>query len=107
MTARACGGGVQPISHRARTMAAAAQFRARKRRGDTRMHEIETAIEIEAGPREVWRVLTDFARYPEWNPFITRISGDLVDGGRLQVRIVPPGAGRMTFRPRVTRLSRE
>ena len=32
-------------------------------------------------------VVTDFAAYPEWNPFIRRISGDLREGTRLEVRI--------------------
>jgi uncharacterized protein YndB with AHSA1/START domain len=40
----------------------------------------ESEREIEAPPDVVWRVLTDFAAYPEWNPFIVRIGGDLTVG---------------------------
>jgi hypothetical protein len=39
---------------------------------------IETAIEIDAPPSQVWTLLTDFARMPAWNPFIQSISGSLM-----------------------------
>lgn len=64
-------------------------------------HELHTEIEIDAGPRQVWQVLTDFASYPEWNPFIRIVRGVPQVGERLEVRIQPTGARGMTFRPRV------
>lgn len=64
------------------------------------MKEIHTELEINASPARVWEVLTDFARFPEWNPLVVEASGELRLGGRLRVRIV---AGReMTFQPTVT-----
>ena len=39
------------------------------------MKELRSEIEIEAPTERVWGVLTDFAAYPEWNPFIRRVSG--------------------------------
>lgn len=33
-------------------------------------------IEIAAPPSAVWAVLTDYDRYPEWNPFVVNLSGD-------------------------------
>jgi hypothetical protein len=65
------------------------------------MRELRRAIEIDAPPERVWEVVTDFAAYPEWNPFIRRISGHLREGARLEVRIEPPGARATTFRPTV------
>jgi hypothetical protein len=62
---------------------------------------LETAIEIEAPPARVWRVLSDFAAYPAWNPFIRRIEGDARPGARLTVVIQPVGGRGMTFRPTV------
>jgi hypothetical protein len=62
---------------------------------------IETAIEIDAPPSRVWTLLTDFARMPAWNPFIKSISGNLTQGARLSVYIVPPGKSRMRFKPTV------
>jgi hypothetical protein len=65
---------------------------------------IRSEIAIEASPRRVWTVLTDFGSYPEWNPFIRVISGEVSAGARLLVRIAPPGGAAMTFRPAVTEL---
>jgi hypothetical protein len=66
--------------------------------------QIATAIEIAAPPVAVWAVLTDFAAYPDWNPFIIAIWGPLALGERLTVRIRPPNSGAMTFRPLIERL---
>lgn len=37
---------------------------------------IFTEVEIAAPPNAVWAVLTGYEYYPEWNPFLTRLSGD-------------------------------
>ena len=56
-------------------------------------------------PREVvWHHLTATEAFASWNPFIPQLDGSLTPGARLQVRIAPPGARPMTFRPRVTAL---
>ena len=65
------------------------------------MKVISSSIEIATPPERVWRVLTDFASYPQWNPFIQSLSGPLAVGERLSVRIQPPGGKAMTFRPTV------
>lgn len=66
-------------------------------------HSIETSIAIAAPPDRVWKVLLDFARYPEWNPFIRSIEGSPVEGAVLTVNIQPPGGKPMRFRPIVLR----
>jgi hypothetical protein len=65
------------------------------------VRELRREIEIDAPPEGVWAVVTDFAAYPDWNPFIRRISGELREGARLEVRIEPPGARATTFKPTV------
>ncbi len=65
-------------------------------------HQLHTEIEIDAAPDRVWSILTDFAAYPEWNPFIRFIHGTAAQGARLEVRIHPSGSKGMTFRPTVT-----
>jgi hypothetical protein len=38
---------------------------------------------------------------PSWNPFIKSISGNLAQGARLSVHIVPPGSSGMHFKPTI------
>jgi hypothetical protein len=54
------------------------------------MKELHSEIEIDASAERVWDILTDFASYPQWNPFIRRIGGELEVGERLEVRLQPP-----------------
>jgi hypothetical protein len=68
------------------------------------MKEIRTDIEIDAPAERVWQVLTDFASFPQWNPFIRQATGEPKVGARLGVRIQPPGSKGMTFRPKVLRV---
>jgi hypothetical protein len=63
------------------------------------MKEIRTEIEIDAPVKVVWSILTDFARYAQWNPFIREISGELRRGAQLQVNLGPPGKRAMRFKP--------
>jgi hypothetical protein len=62
---------------------------------------INTDIEINAPAARIWTLLTDFARMSSWNPFIKSISGNLAQGDRLSVHIVPPGKSGMRFKPTV------
>ncbi len=65
------------------------------------MHRIAVTTEIAAPVETVWAELTNTAAFPEWNPFIQELTGELALGGRLRVRIAPPGGKAMTFRPTV------
>jgi hypothetical protein len=65
--------------------------------------ELRTEIEIDASAATVWRLLTDFASFYEWNPFIRQATGEAKTGARLEVHIQPSGARGMTIKPRVLR----
>jgi hypothetical protein len=65
---------------------------------------IETSVTIQGTPEQVWGVLADTAAYPEWNPFIKSIDGELVEGGKLTVTLEPPGGPAQTVEPQVTSL---
>ena len=65
-------------------------------------HDIQTRIDIEAPPAEVWRHLVDLAAYADWNPFIPAASGVPEVGERLSIRLQPPGGRGVTIRPTVT-----
>jgi uncharacterized protein YndB with AHSA1/START domain len=65
------------------------------------MKELHSQIDINASAERVWQLLTDFASYPQWNPFIRRISGEPATGERLKVRLEPPESRGITLRPKV------
>ncbi len=65
------------------------------------MKELRSEIEIQASAERVWQLLTDFASFPQWNPFMHRASGEVKAGARLEVHIQPSGARGMTFKPTV------
>ena len=71
------------------------------------MKELRAEIVIDAPASDVWAVLTDFVEYPTWNPFITSLSGEAVEGARLDAFIRPPGQKGMRFRPRVLSAKRD
>jgi hypothetical protein len=68
------------------------------------MKSIRTDIAIDAPPETIWRILTDFSRYPEWNPFIPAAEGAAREGETITVRIDPPGGQGMTFPPTIRRV---
>ena len=61
--------------------------------------QFRAEVEVEASPERVWEVLTDFAAYRQWNPFIVEGAGQAVPGGRLELRMRLPGRRPTTFRP--------
>ncbi|MNV13051.1 Polyketide cyclase / dehydrase and lipid transport [compost metagenome] len=63
--------------------------------------EIRTEITIQSTPEKVWNILTNFNAYPDWNPFITSITGKAEKGSALTVKIKPSGSKAMTFKPTV------
>jgi hypothetical protein len=64
---------------------------------------IHTHIEIAADARRVWEVLTHFTAYPDWNPFLIAIQGDLRPGTRLAVATRFPDGRLMRFSPLILR----
>ncbi|RFC55900.1 SRPBCC domain-containing protein [Brumimicrobium aurantiacum] len=65
---------------------------------------MQSKIKIKATKEEVWNALTDFNKFPIWNPFIISISGKLEIGSQLNVNIKPPNGKKMTFKPKLVTL---
>jgi len=65
------------------------------------MKELRTEIEIQASADLVWGLLTDFAGFPRWNPFIRWVKGDLRVSEHLEVMLQPSGTTGMIFRPTI------
>ena len=67
---------------------------------------ISTTVDIDAPKQLVWDVLTNFAAYDEWNPFM-KIEGSARVGTKLTVHVGATGARGMTFKPTVLAVTPE
>ncbi len=66
------------------------------------MKQIQTTIEIDATPDEVWGVLVDFDSHADWNPFFSSIEGSPVVGQQIKIRArKPDGSPGMGFTPTI------
>jgi hypothetical protein len=63
------------------------------------MKELKTSIEINSSPAKVWKILLDFDKYPQWNPFIKKLRGKPKVGEKMEAKIHPPGQRDMKFKP--------
>jgi len=61
--------------------------------------ELLTGIDIDASAGDVWNVLVDFERYPEWTGVFEFPLGHIKAGERLTVRISSGGSRSMVFKP--------
>jgi hypothetical protein len=62
---------------------------------------IQAQILIQASPEKIWKPLTNFKDYPEWNPFIKSITGSAQKGNIIRVVIQPTGSSPMAFSPTI------
>jgi len=63
--------------------------------------ELRTELEIDASPARVWQVLTNVADYSTWNPFISRVRGELVAGQTIEATLSFVDGSEALLRPRV------
>ena len=67
---------------------------------------VDTKIEIHTPIERVWEILTDFDLYPDWNPIIRRIKGEMKEGTRLEIFLQPISKKERLTGQRLVRLSR-
>ena len=59
---------------------------------------VETSIEIDATPQNVWAVLADLPKYPEWHPMFTSVTGQLTKGSTLKIKTADASGRPMNVR---------
>jgi uncharacterized membrane protein len=64
----------------------------------------EAVVTIDAPPSEIWSVLVDLDRYPEWNRYTTSAVGELRVGGEVEINVPRQGEKRGPVNNRVTEL---
>jgi len=62
------------------------------------MKTLHTEIAINATPEKVWAILTDFQKFPQWNPFIVKLEGKPELNTRLRAEL-STGKGISVFKP--------
>jgi hypothetical protein len=56
------------------------------------MRSFAATTSIRATPEQIWSILTDAARYPLWNPTVTKVDGRIAPGERITVHAaINPG----------------
>lgn len=64
------------------------------------MKTFSASADIKASPQTIWKILTDAASYPQWDPGIIRIEGKIAPGEGLV--IYTKAAPERAFKPTVT-----
>jgi hypothetical protein len=62
---------------------------------------ISTEIVINAPINNVWLGLTDFNEYPDWNPFIRNVKGEIKEGNTIEVTFQIQGNKPFIFTPEI------
>jgi len=70
-------------------------------------YEIRTEIAINATPARVWDILTDFPRYPDWNPFVLEVKGTVRQNAMIRYRFEMPRGVRIWTAATVPGFERE
>ena len=68
------------------------------------MRHVQTEIVIDAQAKQVWDILTDFASFPLWNPFLRRVAGEPKPGAKLRLRVRMPGVLLLPMRTTVIKV---
>jgi hypothetical protein len=63
--------------------------------------DIRTEIEINASAEKVWQILSDFEKFPVWNPFVIKVLGKPKVNEILQIEVQLPESRLLKFTPKV------
>ncbi len=61
------------------------------------MGDVNTEIIINSSKEKVWKILVDFKKYPEWNPFVREVIGTAKVSEKLKVYVKPENGRGMRF----------
>lgn len=65
------------------------------------MKELYTEIIINTSPEKVWKVFSDFANYPNWNPFIIKVENEIKLNNKIKIVLQQPNGNSMKFNPTI------
>lgn len=68
------------------------------------MKELRAEVIIHSSPETTWSVISDFTKYPDWNPIITQIKGELKLGAKLEIHLTTVGGKNRIYYPEITKI---
>ena len=71
------------------------------------MKKIKTEIIIDTDVSTVWKVLTDFENYPNWNPFVRSIQGGKCVGDELKVACKTSKGKKVSFQSTILNMDQD
>ncbi len=69
------------------------------------MKELTTEIQINSRPEILWKVITDFKNYYQWNPILQKIKGEPLIGNQLEVHLRTLGGKNRVYHPKVIKIT--
>ena len=68
------------------------------------MKDLTSKKVINSTPQAVWDILTHFKNYPQWNPILTKVVGQLSIGNKLEIHITTVGGKSRIYHPKITKI---
>jgi hypothetical protein len=68
------------------------------------MEQIVTKTFVDTSFMRIWKILTDFSSYPEWNPLVREALGIKRRGNRLTLRVAHSQNSTMVYRPYIVEI---
>lgn len=65
-------------------------------------HDIQTTIDIEANAAQIWRVLTDFESYADWNPMLRNVRTRLEPAAHVHFEVLRDNASPSKLKANIT-----
>lgn len=69
------------------------------------LKELTTEIQINSNPEILWKVITDFKNYYQWNPIIQKIIGEPLIGNELEIHLRTVGGKNRVYHPKVIKIT--
>ena len=69
------------------------------------MKELTTEIQINSSPEILWKVVTDFKNYYQWNPILQKIKGEPLIGNQLEIHLSTIGGKNRVYHPKVIKIT--
>lgn len=69
------------------------------------MKELTTEIQINSSPEILWKVITDFKNYYQWNPILQKIKGEPLIGNQLEIHLSTVGGKKRVYHPKVIKIT--